>query len=502
VSAFRGDNRDGALGSFIQAARDEVIEVGSYLLVESHDRLSRQPVEVAMQQFLEIINLGVTVVTLLDMRVFRAGELDTFSLMGSLINMSRANEESETKSRRGAAAWQQRRTQARETGSTVSNARLPSWVTRDGSSFGVDEERAGIINQMFEMAKGGAGYAQIAKHLNTTCVQTFGKGEQWRPASIGNFLKSRSVLGEWQPHRRVDGKRVPEGDPIVNYYPQIVAPALFLDVQRQVALRNKHSGSNRSGTYKNLFSGMVVCSCGNRMVHHNKGTSGVDRYYLVCPLSGVTECGAGYILYGDFEPQVLVALSHMSKVMVRVRERDVIGKVKQEQLAEITLKIEKSDRKAVNLAGAIAEGGKLASLVALLASVEAEREALRVEQLAVEEDIEKITLAEQKVQLLSPDTLETTEARQAFNMQLKQSINPMSIQWGGNAFAIVYASLDGELFMEQEFSYKLASSIVRDMDGHIVCCTKAEAPYIDNAWIEGMRSEPDSEPFETVGDSE
>ena len=77
VSAFRGSNRtDGALGRFIDAVKCGEIERGSYLLVESVDRLSRQAIEDALTQFLEIVREGIVIVTLSDNQVFRSGEVD------------------------------------------------------------------------------------------------------------------------------------------------------------------------------------------------------------------------------------------------------------------------------------------------------------------------------------------------------------------------------------------------------------------------------------------
>jgi len=48
ISAFRGANvRDGALGRFLAAVKAGSVERGSYLLVESLDRLSREEILVA-----------------------------------------------------------------------------------------------------------------------------------------------------------------------------------------------------------------------------------------------------------------------------------------------------------------------------------------------------------------------------------------------------------------------------------------------------------------------
>jgi DNA invertase Pin-like site-specific DNA recombinase len=78
VSAFKGANaRDGAaLGRFLEAVRSGAINPGSYLIVESLDRLSREQVLTAQSLFLSIIQAGINLVTLMDGKVYRAGMTD------------------------------------------------------------------------------------------------------------------------------------------------------------------------------------------------------------------------------------------------------------------------------------------------------------------------------------------------------------------------------------------------------------------------------------------
>lgn len=67
VSAYKGTHiEEGALGKFIEAVDKGLVKRGSYLLVESLDRLSRQDVPTALQMFLHLINKGITIVTLSD----------------------------------------------------------------------------------------------------------------------------------------------------------------------------------------------------------------------------------------------------------------------------------------------------------------------------------------------------------------------------------------------------------------------------------------------------
>src|SRR5579871_3978033 len=70
ISGFRGANvRKGALGQFLRAVDDGDVPVGSYLLVESLDRVSRQNPWDALPIFQLIINSGVTIATLFDGKV-------------------------------------------------------------------------------------------------------------------------------------------------------------------------------------------------------------------------------------------------------------------------------------------------------------------------------------------------------------------------------------------------------------------------------------------------
>src|SRR5262245_3008634 len=71
VSAFRGRNaKTGALNAFLRAVEDEVVPYGSFLLVESLDRISRDAVVDAQALFLNIIRSGIVLVTLIDGRQF------------------------------------------------------------------------------------------------------------------------------------------------------------------------------------------------------------------------------------------------------------------------------------------------------------------------------------------------------------------------------------------------------------------------------------------------
>lgn len=81
VSGFRGENlTTGALAYFREAVTAGEISNGSYLLVESLDRISRQQARKAQRALEEIVDLGITVVTLIDEREYSSESLDRYLL--------------------------------------------------------------------------------------------------------------------------------------------------------------------------------------------------------------------------------------------------------------------------------------------------------------------------------------------------------------------------------------------------------------------------------------
>ncbi|MDD9227569.1 MULTISPECIES: recombinase family protein [Aeromonas] len=486
VSAYRGGNRtNGALGRFIDAVRDGKIKEGSYLLVESVDRLSRQAIEDALRQFLEIMSMGIVIVTLLDKRVYRGGGMDITSLFVSIMSMARANDESKTKSIRGSEAWENGRDQARENNKVMKNSRLPSWLRLEEDKIIPIPERAAIVNEMFELAKSGCGYEQIAKTFLEKGYKTFGKEADWRPAGIQAVIKSESVIGVFQPHKIIDGKRVPDDKgPIWGYYPTVVTPALFNEVQHLISQRNNHSGSYRKGTYNNLFSGVLRCQCGELLRYQNKGRAGSPRNYLVCPKQNITGCNLPNMLYDKVEPQLLQAFSILSKMMQqRVGENEKILAIK-ENLATLQTHLEVETRRKNKAAQSILDFDDDATFRKEFVTSKANCEALEDQIQEVESDLMSRELSEKTiVKLLKPEDLNSTNQRQLFNSQIKTAVKEIKFSYDGYELAAVFKDLDDKFMLEQSFKPKLVGSSIRDISGEELLRTTAEAPYIDANWV-------------------
>ncbi|WP_240533442.1 recombinase family protein [Sinorhizobium fredii] len=283
ISAFNGRNvSQGALGRFLAAVEEGLVPQGSYLLVESLDRISREKPQVATSLFLQILGAGVNIVTLMDRHVYRAGSADFTDIIVSVVHMARAHEESLTKSIRVGAAWENKRNHAKTRKLTEM---APAWLalSNDRSGFNVIPERVEIVQRVFDEADSGKGSYQIARQLNLEEVKPFTRSNGWHESYITKILTTRAVLGEFQPHRYIDGKRRPHGDLVQDYFPAIISREQFDRVQLARKAR-KIRGSGRKGrSHVNLFSGVAKCGyCGASMYVVDKGPKPKGGTYLRC----------------------------------------------------------------------------------------------------------------------------------------------------------------------------------------------------------------------------
>lgn len=307
VSAFKGKNaKEGALGEFLASVAKGEIPPGSYLLIESFDRLSRQEILNSLKLFIEILDGGITIATLIDRQIYRPGQTDFQQLLVTITLLSRANEESATKSRRLAEAWQNKRAKASERKLTK---KCPAWMmlSDDGTRFILIDEKVSVVRRIFDLATEGHGSYAIARLLNRESVEPIGLNRLWIKSYISKILTSRTVLGEFQPHRKQDGKRIPEGNPIENYFPYIITEDQFYRVQ-SLRFSRKMGGRGRLGKdTPNLFKNIAKCRyCGMPMHFVNKGNGPKGGKYLRCSgAMNASGCDGTVWRYADFETSFL-----------------------------------------------------------------------------------------------------------------------------------------------------------------------------------------------------
>ena len=291
VSAFRSKNADkGALKAFLDRVESGVIESGSYLIVESLDRLSRTDITYALQMFLGLINAGIVVVTLADNRVYdrnRINDGNFTDIIISLTILSRANEESRIKSMRLTQSWAARRTRIRE--AKITSA-CSTWLklSADRKQFEILPEKAKIVRRIFEMAAAGKGRTAIAKVFTREKIPTLGRASRWHASSVLGVMTSRVVIGEYQPGKMVNGKRVLL-DPVPDYFPPVISMDLFTTVQRILQTRSSYRGRGQGNPIAGLVYNLMT---GNKMIQVNH--SG-EAYYSYLVDAAATTGGAPYI---------------------------------------------------------------------------------------------------------------------------------------------------------------------------------------------------------------
>lgn len=290
VSAFRGGNAgsDKGLGRFIAACRSGLVPAGSYLIVESLDRLSRMDPHEAQYQLLEIVRSGVAVVTLGDGQEYSTERLqrEPFALMIALMVAMRANEESKTKGRRVSAAWAEKRRKI-AAGETVKlTERAPGWLRWTSDCWTIIPERGEVVRRVFSMTLQGIGENKIAHTFNVEGVPVFGRGQMWHRSAIAKLLRNPSVIGTLTPGRIEyrDGKRtrVTE-EQVLNAFPAVIDPSDWLTVR---AMKDGETravrGRGAKAPLANVLSSLARCpDCGAAMTRVNKGRKG-GRPKLVC----------------------------------------------------------------------------------------------------------------------------------------------------------------------------------------------------------------------------
>ncbi|MCA0029242.1 recombinase family protein [Mesorhizobium sp. B263B2A] len=308
VSAYKGANEAGRLGEFLAAVEFEDIKAGSYLLVESLDRLSRQKPRKAVKVLERICEAGITVVTLDDGRVYTEELLDDdpTALMVALLVAARANEESAKKGRRVGEAWANKR---RNAATKPLSALCPGWLRlrQDRTGFDLIPDRAEVVRRVFDMTLAGKGQHAIAETLNREGVAPFGikrrtpeerraklkprPADRWHRTYIKKMLADPSTTGAFTPHRveTVGGKkrRIPT-ETVEGYFPTVIDREVF---DRVNALSSGRSVRESGTGMANILAGLAKCpKCGSTMTRVNKGGKKGGKPYLVCTTAKV---GAG-----------------------------------------------------------------------------------------------------------------------------------------------------------------------------------------------------------------
>jgi DNA invertase Pin-like site-specific DNA recombinase len=255
-SAYLGEHRKNpdrhALATFLKLVEDGKIPRGSYLIIESLDRLTREHVRAGLMLLLGLIESGVRIVQLSPSELVYDEKSDEMGLMLAIVELSRGHRESKRKSDLSGPAWRRKKDGARE--GRIVTERLPAWVEIKGDALVLIPRAATAIKLIFHLAAGGYGTPRIVAKLNRDKVPPIGKTGKWVRGYVGKILRDRRALGEYQPRR--GKKRQPDGDPVPNYFPAVVSEDEFYAARAGAAERGQLRG--RTGEkYINIFAGLM-----------------------------------------------------------------------------------------------------------------------------------------------------------------------------------------------------------------------------------------------------
>lgn len=220
--------------------------------------------------------------------------------------MIRANEESNAKSKRVGDAWKNKRNNAATKKLTTL---CPNWMylSEDRTQFILRQDHVHTVKMIFQMAIGGKGVRVITKELNQQNVTTYGRSNEWAESTVKKILHSRAVLGEYQPHKIVDGKRIPDGEPVLDYYPKIIDTSTYHLAQSAMRSRQQNAAGRKGENVSNVFSGLLKCAyCGATMRYLNKGEKPKGGKYLTCVnTQNGMGCIGKFVRYDEFEKSFL-----------------------------------------------------------------------------------------------------------------------------------------------------------------------------------------------------
>ncbi|APW45511.1 recombinase family protein [Rhodoferax antarcticus] len=266
VSAYDRSNLEkGALSIFLRAVREGRVKRGSLLLVENLDRLTRTATYKAVALLGELVESGVTVVTLSDKMVYTAESLqDDRELFYSVMLFARGHGESKRKSELIAASYAGRRL----AGSKIICNIAPGWLLKDkiAKCWLLDEAKSESVKRVFGLYLAGTSAHSICQTANAEAwplpSMRSAHSNGWHVSLVRRVLKNPAVTGLYVER---NGEEHPDFFPAVLSYGEFARAQVTADSRASFPRR-------RDNTRFNLFQGLIFCGyCGATMGYRDHG---------------------------------------------------------------------------------------------------------------------------------------------------------------------------------------------------------------------------------------
>jgi hypothetical protein len=312
----------------------------------------------------------------------------------------------------------------------------------------------------------------------------------WGGSFVGALLSRRDVLGEFQPCKRVNGRSVPEGEAIPDYYPAVVDLDLFMRSRAMQSQRTVTTAGGRKGArYQNLFAGLVRCEHCHSIMHiRNNGQQTPARRYLICSLAlRGPQCAEGgkNFKYHMVEDTIL---DHVHEFMfadiMQARNDSSVLQALETEMASVQAEIDELDRriKRLNLTVETCDEELLPDLMANLKQRRSEREAKQAAWAELEYDHRRVLSTqtssdpEQEIAQLREDWRTSGEAeayvaRSKCNAALRSFIDFINFNTTENTYTVVilgnvraYRFREFNLIQKVDLVPQLGSPLVGNID--------------------------------------
>lgn len=303
-SGHFAEHKKGEFGRFLKDVTSGRIPSGSYLVIESINRLTRENPYDAEGTIRQIIDAGITIVILyrkdheveVNQEVVRDPTKRVLEQIRRDIEL--AHSQSAEKVLMGRTNWKMKVAQIQAKIPVTS--RCPGWLKITGQRKRNDRiivpgryvphpRNWDVVKEIIALRKADRrrkppkpvyGYTRIARELNKLGREPFqvlydGKPcSSWSDSTVKWILSHPALYGEYRFDRPVDGKTPP---PVAGYYPAIMKKGEWLKMQRLSDNFRRTGGGRQTRETPNLFDGKIFCSrCKGAM--HLVGEGPSDKY--------------------------------------------------------------------------------------------------------------------------------------------------------------------------------------------------------------------------------
>lgn len=351
ISGYKGKHLDNAFGRLLAAIENGTIAKGDCVLIEAIDRAGRLAPSMMLNLLTEIVNAGVSLVSLDDGVVYDNDPARSNNLFLLVAKVQQAHQYSDALSRRVKDAYARKRVKAAAGGGAT--RRTPLWLDQNGELI---ESVASYIKQIFQDYADGIGERRILARVRGLHPLL----ESLNPTTIKKWLKNPTAIGRWND--------------IEGVYPAVVSKELWYRVQKRLA-----AGARiKSASAQYLLSGLVKCGrCGK-----NFGVNNTKRSPAVMLCMGRHRLGKAGCDNSRSIPMTILDFIRsrtMQSAMLRATANQKLT-IGEKRLIEIDGELGELNKQIERLVDAIAEFGTVPSIRTKMESAKSGIEKLEKER--------------------------------------------------------------------------------------------------------------------------